>query len=315
MAPSKESRTPGDLTDVLEPTQRRLGSSDLVVGSVAFGCWRFAGTSVEAAQSKIERAMEVGATLIDTADIYGYGGPGPNDGFGAAESLLGEVLAGAPSLRDQLVLATKGGISPPTPYDSGGSALIAACDASLERLRVDVIDLYQVHRPDLLAHPEEVAAALTTLVESGKVRYVGVSNYTPDQTAALLRYLPTGVITVQPELSLLHQQPIDDGVLDQAMALGVTPLAWSPLGGGALSLADCGGQATLAKVLDEVAASHGVDRTVVALAAVLAHPSRPVAIIGTQDLGRIREQCGAMAIELSKPDVYRLLAAAGRDLP
>ncbi len=302
-------------SDSIPSSHRQLGSSDLVVGSVAFGCWRFAGASIADAQARIETALDVGANLVDTADIYGYGGPGPDDGFGAAESLLGEVLAATPSLRDRMVLATKGGICPPTPYDSGGVALIGACNASLRRLGVDVIDLYQVHRPDLLAHPEEVAAALSELLESGKVRHLGVSNYTPWQAASLLRYLPRGIVSIQPEFSLLHQDPIDDGVLDQAMELGLTPLAWSPLAGGRLTSSDIGGRPELARALDQVAEAHGTDRDVVALAAVLAHPSRPVAIIGTQNLGRIRRQAAAMHVSLSKAEVYGLLAAAGRTLP
>lgn len=301
--------------DTLHNSQRRLGSSGLVVGSVAFGCWRFAGASIADSQAKIEAALDVGANLIDTADIYGFGGPGPDDGFGAAELLLGEVLAASPPLRDRMVVATKGGISPPTPYNSGGAALIDACEASLRRLGVDVIDLYQVHRPDLLAHPEEVAAALSGLVESGKVRHLGVSNYTPSQTAALVRYLPSTLVSIQPEFSLIHQDSIDDGTLDQAMELGLTPLAWSPLAGGRLTSSDSGDRPDLAAALDQVADAHDTDRDVVALAAVLAHPSRPVAIIGTQNLGRIRRQAAAMHVVLSKAEVYRLLAAAGRTLP
>jgi aryl-alcohol dehydrogenase-like predicted oxidoreductase len=89
------------------------------------------------------------------------------------------VLAAAPQLRDRMVLATKGGITPPVPYDSSPAYLRAACEASLRRMGVDVIDLYQIHRPDLFAHPAEVAATLTGLRDEGKIREVGVSNHTP----------------------------------------------------------------------------------------------------------------------------------------
>jgi predicted oxidoreductase len=289
--------------------RRRLGASDLEVGPIAYGCWRFAGTSVAEARRKIETALDSGMTLVDTADIYGLGGPG----FGAAEELLGRVLAEDPPLRDRMVLATKGGIVPGVPYDSSGEHLTSACEASLSRLGVDVIDLYQIHRPDLLAHPAEVAEALDGLLAAGKVRAVGVSNHSVTQTAALQSYLEAPLVTTQPELSLLHLDPIDDGVLDAAMQHDLTPLAWSPLGGGRLATGDA--PPGLVATLDELAEREGTTRTAVALAFVLAHPSRPIPIIGTQRPERIRQAAAALEVNLSRSDWYRLVAAAGRELP
>ncbi len=291
------------------PTTRRLGGSDLEVGPVAYGCWRFAGTSAAEAHAKIEVALECGMTLIDTADIYGIDGPG----FGSAEELLGQVFAGSPGLRDQVVLATKGGIDPGVPYDSSATYLERACDASLRRLGVDVIDLYQVHRPDLLAHPAEVAAALGDLVSTGKVRALGVSNHTPTQLAALQAHLDVPLATTQPELSLLHLDPIDDGVLDAAMQHGLTPLAWSPLAGGRLMSGDA--PSALVEVLDALAEREGATAGAVALAFVLAHPSGAIPIVGTQRPERIREAATALDVRLSKADCYSLIAAAGRALP
>ena len=290
---------------------RRLGSSDLTVGQVAYGCWRFAGTGVIEAQAKIETALDCGMTLVDTADIYGIDVPG---GFGAAEELLGRVLAQEPGLRDRMVLATKGGIAPGVPYDSSPGYLRSACDASLRRLGVDVIDLYQIHRPDLLAHPADVAAVLLELREAGKVRELGVSNFTPSQHAALQTHLgEVALITTQPELSLLHLEPVDDGTLDSAMADGVTPLAWSPLAGGRLATGD--EPASLVKLLDELAHREGVSRTAVALAWVMAHPSGAIPIIGTQRLDRITDAATAAQVNLTRTDWYSLVAAAGRVLP
>ena len=144
------------------PNNRRLGSSDLQVGPIAYGCWRLAEGDSAEARGKIEAALDTGWNLIDTADIYGFDG---QEGFGRAESLLGEVLTEAPALRQQMVLATKGGIRPGVPYDSSPEYLRSACEASLRRLGVDVIDLYQIHRPDTLTHPEELASALMELQE------------------------------------------------------------------------------------------------------------------------------------------------------
>lgn len=290
---------------------RRLGASDLEVGPIAYGCWRFAGTDVAAAQAKIEAALECDMTLVDTADIYGVD---TAEGFGSAESLLGQVLAAAPALRDQMVLATKGGIVPGVPYDSSPTHLRDACEASLRRLRVDTIDLYQLHRPDLLAHPADVAETLIDLREAGKVREVGVSNHTPAQVAALRAHLgDVPLVTTQPEMSLLHLDPIDDGTLDDAMATATTPLAWSPLAGGRLA----NGEApdALRTTLDDLAGREGVSATTIALAWVIAHPSRPIPIVGTQQVDRIDEASRADGVTLSRSDWYALVAAAGRDLP
>lgn len=309
-------RADGTSNQIVDGSDRRLGVSEFVVGAVAFGCWRFAGSTLSEARTLVETALESGMNLIDTADIYGVGGPG----FGAAEDHLGAVFASSPGLRDRCVLATKGGIRPGVPYDSSPAAIRVACDDSLRRLRVERIDLYQIHRPDLLAHPADVAAALVELRAAGKVREVGVSNHTAAQFRSLQAHLPFPIATHQPELSAWHLDAIDDGVLDQCCELGVTPLAWSPLAGGRLATGeglDGRGEAGahLVGVLDRLATERGVDRTAVALAFVLALPSRPVAIIGTQNPDRIRTSTIARDIELDRAEVYEIIEASGRPLP
>src|SRR6478609_1912343 len=198
-----------DLPSLVDAGWRTLGfgdDDDLEVGPLAFGCWRFNGSDVAAGQELIETALDLDMNLIDTADIYGTGFGG--GGFGEAEELLGKVLAASPELRDRMVLATKGGICAGVPYDSSPGYLEQACDASLRRLGVDVIDLYQIHRPDLFTHPLDVAETLDGLVESGKVRTVGISNHTPAQTKALMAYLETPLVSTQPEYSASHLQPL-----------------------------------------------------------------------------------------------------------
>ena len=303
---------------------RALGHTDVEVGAIALGCWRFAGVSVKEARERVETALDCGMTLIDTADVYGLDNSAP---WGAAEELLGQVFAEAPHLRDRVTLATKGGIhlGPDhqgrdglgIPYDSSVAWITHACDESLRRLQVDVIDLYQIHRPDLLAHPAEVAEALSTLVEAGRVRHLGVSNYTAAQVSALRAHLELPLVTVQPEFSIAHLQPMDDGVLDQAMEQGLTPLAWSPLGGGALVSDSNGepGSTPLDALIDELAAAHSTTRTGIALAFVLAHPAGIIPIIGTGKPERIREAAAATEVNLTKAECYRLISAAGRALP
>lgn len=303
-----------DLPSLVDAAPRSLGAAG-EVGPLAFGCWRFVGDDVAAGRALIETALDTGMNLIDTADIYGLGNGG--GGFGEAEALLGKVLADAPDLRDRMVLATKGGIRPPTPYDSSPAYLAEACDASLRRLGVDVIDLFQVHRPDLLAHPAAVAEALDGLVAAGKVKAVGVSNMTVRQTEALAAHLDAPLVATQPELSAAHLGPLRDGVGDLAMQRGQAVLAWSPLGGGRLASGAADGvRPELLVVLDELAERESVDRAAVAVAFVLALPFRPVAILGTQRPERLRGATAALSVHLDRDDAYRIIQACeGVPLP
>ena len=268
---------------------------------------------VDEAQAMIEAALAAGMNLIDNADVYGldWGGTG----FGACEELLGKVLRQAPQLRDPMVLATKGGIIPPIPYDQSDSYLRSAVDASLGRLGVDTIDLYQIHRPDLYAHPAEMAATLTSLREAGKIREVGVSNFTVAQHDALAAHLPFPIASTQPQFSITSLDPMRDGTFDRAMRDGVTPLAWSPLGGGALATGE-GVEPDLLAVIDRLAEREGVDRATIALAFVLCHPAEPVAILGTQNPDRIAEANKALGVHLDRTDCYELIVASeGVPLP
>ncbi len=296
---------------LVNASPRSLGTAQ--VGPIGFGCWRFTDPDIAAGQALIESALELGMNLIDTADVYGldWGGTG----FGRNEEILGEVLAASPGLRDRMVLATKGGIAPPTPYDSSPEAITAACEASLRRLQVDRVDLYQIHRPDMYTHPEALAGALDALRTAGKIAEVGVSNHTPAQVDALQRHLPFPIVSDQPQFSLTHLDPLRDGTLDRAMRESVTPLAWSPLGGGALATGE-GVDADLLTVIDGIAEREKVSRAVVAVAFVLAHPSAPVAIIGSQKSSRLQELAAATTVTLDRADVYGLIQASdGVPLP
>lgn len=290
--------------------QVRLGTSELVVGPIAYGCWRLADGDLASAEANVTTALDSGWTLIDTADIYGWDG---TEGFGEAESMLGEVLARQPGLRDRMVLATKGGIRPGVPYDWSARYLRQACEDSLRRLGVDVIDLYQLHRPDVLAHPSEVADALGDLHDRGLVRAFGLSNVTTSQFDLLQQHLDVPLATTQPELSIWHSEPVRDGTLDQCLARTVTPLAWSPLGGG--RVAPGAGDAVTVE-LQRLAALHGVGAAEVALAFVMAHPARPVPIIGTQRPERIRAAAQALGVQLGRAEWYGLYqAGTGEPLP
>ena len=298
---------------MLTPDPRPLGKSGITVSPIAWGMWRFAGAGVGAGRALIEAAFSAGVTLFDTADIYGFDGSG---GFGDAESLLGEIFAESPGLRERMVLATKGGITPPVPYDSGRDYLMRALDASLARLRVEQVDLYQIHRPDILAHPQEVARTLEDMVASGKVRAIGVSNYTGDQSRALAAFLSMPIATQQPEFSPLCTAPMTDGLFDAAMASDTAILAWSPLGGGRIATPPDAREQAVAAALDRVAAKFGVGRTAAAYGWIMAHPARVIPIVGTQNPARIADLAEVFRIRWSRQDWYDVLVASrGEKLP
>lgn len=283
-----------------------------MIGSIAWGMWRLSGSPSEAA-ILVRTALDAGITLLDTADIYGFDG---TNGFGDAETLLGKVFASEPELRDRAVIATKGGIRPPLPYDQSEAYLRSAIDASLRRLGVDRIDLYQIHRPDILAHPQEVARVLIDAVEAGKIASVGVSNFTISQIETLQQFLAIPLVSTQPEISPLRIDCLVNGEMDQAVRLNLRPLAWSPLAGGRLIDPQSDRDRAVAAALDEVAIEQGVSRSIAAYAWLMTHPAGIVPIVGSQRAERIKEAAAAVEVRWSREQWYKVLVAArGEKLP
>lgn len=300
------------MNELVPPATRRLGPDGPQISSLAWGMWRLADSASDAV-TLVRAALDAGITLFDTADIYGFDG---KSGFGAAEALLGEVLAADPGLRQRIVLATKGGILPPVPYDQSDAYLSRAIDESLKRLKVERIDLYQIHRPDILTHPAELAGTLKRAVAAGKIGAVGVSNMTVSQIHTLAHFLDVPIVSTQPEISPLRIDCFENGELDQAMRLGLTPLAWSPLGGGRLAEPVTPREQAVAQALDSVAAAHGVSRAVAAYSWLMVHPAGIVPIIGSQRPERIKEAASALKTSWSRAEWYAVLVAArGEKLP
>ncbi len=294
------------------PLTRQLGTSGIEISSLAWGMWRFAGLEMSAARAAIDAAFEAGITLFDTADIYGFG----EQGFGKAEELLGRIFADSPGMRDRMVLATKGGITPPTPYNSSAEYLTKAIDDSLARLQTDRIDLWQIHRPDILTHPQEIARIVEDAHKAGKIRAFGVSNFTLAQTATLAQFSTVPIVSTQPELSPLRIDTIENGELDQAIAMDLAVLAWSPLGGGRIGDPTNEREQNVAAALSGVAAAHGVSRTAAAYSWIMAHPARPIPIVGSQNPARIAEAADAFKVQWTRADYYSVLVAArGVPLP
>ena len=297
----------GENENLVSVGKRKIGPFE--VGPLGFGCWRFVNTDVRTATDRIAHALDLGLTMVDNADVYGldWGGTA----FGEAETLLGQVLASAPELRERMVLASKGGILPGVPYVANSAYLSSACEASLARLNTEHIDLYQIHRPDMLTPPAETAAALDSLVGAGKISAVGVSNYTPAQVRALAAHLKAPLVALQCEYSLANLAMLREGNLDLCMEIGLVPLAWSPLGGGAL-MTSTDLPPDLYETCDRLAARENTDRAGLALAFVLAHPARPVALIGSQTPARLTQAVNALEITLTRADVYALIEARER---
>lgn len=276
----------------------------------AYGFWRYREDEIDTALAMLEQARAGGIDHFDTADIYGG-----SDAFGGAERLLGALRARAPSLFEGALVATKAGIVGGSPYNSSADYLTLACDASLARLGVERIDLFYIHRPDLLTHPADLASTLDKLVTQGKVAAIGVSNFTPSQIDTLTKELTTPISAWQIELSAAHVEPIFDGSLDQAMRERLQLYAWSPLAGGRLLEEDAELGAVRA-ALNDVAAKYGASLEAAALAFLLAHPASITPIIGTKTPERLAACLRAQALTLSRADWYAILEARlGRRMP
>ncbi|APE27960.1 aldo/keto reductase [Aurantiacibacter gangjinensis] len=300
------------MTHLPAPRRRRLGTTGITPSPLGWGMWRTGG-SVDETATLLHAALDAGIDLIDTADIYGWTGSG---GFGDIEALLGEVLRGEPGMRDRITLVTKGGICLPKPYDQSRDYMESALDASLGRLGTDRIDIYLIHRPDILTHPQELARFLDDAVASGKVRAFGVSNFTTAQIATLDAMLDAPLSVTQPEISPLRIEPLTNGEMDQAMELGLLPMAWSPLAGGRLMQPQTARELAVAEALDSVAEQHAVSRAVAAYGWLMAHPAGIVPIVGSQDPVRITEAAQAMGMRWTRAEWYGVYTAArGEPLP
>ena len=312
--------------------QVQIGASDLRASRLAYGCWRIiaGGKAVEvtpdregAARKAILGAVDAGYTLFDHADIY-------SDGLG--EWVFGRLLRENKNLRDQMLIASKCGIrkeGDPVPlapyrYDFSADYIIQSCEGSLKRLQTDRIDLYQLHRPDFLAEPEEVARAFTKLKEQGKVREFGLSNASPAFFTLIQKACSFKLQVNQIEISLTSRDFFRNGTMEQCMLEKITPLAWSPLAAGRLcftgpiDLNEPGHakRIQLREAIDLVARQHNVSRAVVVIAWLLRHPAGIVPIIGSADPNNIKDMVKATTLKLSREEWYSLLEGAmGERLP
>ena len=272
---------------------------DLEVRRLGFGAMRITGDGIwgppddpEAARHLLRRVVEIGVNLIDTADSYG-----PE----VSENLIAEALHPYP---EGLVIATKGGLlrtgPGQWPRDARPEHLREACEDSLRRLRVERIDLYQLHAPDDRVPYEDSVGALKELQDEGKIRHVGVSNVSVDQLEQARGIVE--VVTVQNRYNLTDRSSED--VLDVCEEAGIGFVPWFPLAMG--SLAEEGGP------LNVLAARHGATPSQVALAWLLAHSPVMLPIPGTSSIEHLEENVAATQLSLSADEQEEIAAAAER---
>jgi len=285
----------------------------------AIGLWRITDWKYSTAEQVkwTEQVLALGAKVFDLADIYGNY---------AAEACFGNALAAAPTLRDRIFLVTKCGMklmSNKKPehhikhYDTSKAHLIAATEESLRNFHTDRIDLLLIHRPDPLMNADEVADAFIALKNAGRVLHFGVSNFTPSQYELLASRLPFPLVTNQIELSVLHTQPIFDGTLDQCQRLRISPMAWSPLGGGRLFKSQDEQAIRVRSEMEKVGKELGalsIDQ--VAMAWIATNPANIIPITGSGKIENIQSAFAACKTKLSRQQWFRILAASqGHEVP
>ncbi|WP_196780919.1 aldo/keto reductase [Nocardioides sambongensis] len=326
-----------DGTDARALEVRQDAANDRLI----YGCMGLGGaggdpgydaSDLAQAEAAVLAALEVGITRFDHADIYRGG---------SAEAVFGEVLRRAPDVRDLIEIQSKVGIRPGRDggiqhYDLSGTAIRDGVHGSLERLGVDRLDVLLLHRPDPLAEPAEVAAALAGLRGEGLVDRIGVSNCSAAQILHLQQALDAPLVADQLQLSLHRHGFVDAGVLvnhpeavgvdfphgtlEHCAAAGIEIQAWGALAGGRYSgrPPEQPAEAETSRLVAEQARRYGVAAESVVLGWLMRHPARISPVLGTTDPGRIRA-CGeaeSVAARMTRPEWYALYTAArGRPVP
>jgi predicted oxidoreductase len=289
---------------------------------MAYGVWRLSEAqdhSVSANLARIDACLAQGITTFDHADIYGdY----------RCEALFGEAIKTRPSLKSQIEIVTKTDIMllssqwPSTRvkhYDTSAAHVTASVERSLSRIGVDVIDLLLIHRPDPLMDAQALGACLDGLINSGKLRGVGVSNFMPWDVDLLQSCMKHKLQTNQLELSLLHTAPFINGQLAHAQQHRMPVMAWSPLGGGRLhaqALTPGTAAARLAPKLEALSRASGTDTTAVAMAWLMHHPVGVVPVMGSNQRDRIARFGDAARVPMDRQTWYELYELAnGHEVP
>lgn len=304
--------------------QINLGETNWQVSEIAFGAWRMDALSTEQAAKAIDTAYDCGINFVDNADMYGDG---------ESEKRFGDALKQTSVKREDLFLQSKGDIVPGKKYDTSREHLIKAVDGSLQRLGVDYLDAYLLHRPDPLMEPAEIADVFDELQRSGKVRHFGVSNFNPQQFLLLQASISQRLLVNQVQFSLMHTDMIDHGIhtnltddrsinrdgelIEFSRRMGVTIQAWSPFQYGFFEgvFIDNPMFPELNDELQKLADKYSVSKNAIAAAWILRHPARMQVIIGTMNPQHIIDSAKGSEVDLTRQEWYDLYFIAGNDLP
>lgn len=293
--------------------QRVELASGSQISRLVYGMWRLgddSDSSDKHVQAKIEACLSQGIDTFDQADIYGNY---------TCEKILGRTLKAAPSLRAQMQIITKCDIlllSDKYPdrkvkhYDTSPSHIRSSVELSLSNMEIEQIDGLLLHRPDPLMNHHETGAALDDLVETGKVRWVGASNFMKHDWTLLQSAMNTPLATNQIEISLLQSGCLTDGSVAFMQEHGIKPMAWSPLAGGYLFAKPEGGATLLQQTLAKLAGEQGVAVDAIAVAWLLKHPANIIPVLGTNNLQRIKALSDACKVELTREDWFVLYECA-----
>lgn len=283
------------------------------------GYWRLAdwGMTPQQRLTFLKQHIELGISTVDHADIYGNY---------QCEKLFGEALALEPALREQIQIVTKCDINlcgAKTPqrkinhYDTSSAHIYQSVNNSLERLGVSEIDLLLIHRPDALMDADEVAEAFSELRKVGKVKHFGVSNFSPRQFELLQSRLGKPLVTNQVEMNPLNFDVVHDGTLDHLQTQRIRPMAWSCLAGGEIFNGQTEQAQRVRSELEAIAqeiCADSIDQVIYAW--VLRLPSKPLPIIGSGKIDRVKAAIAALDLELTREQWYRVwVAAKGHGVP
>lgn len=299
----------------------RLGSTEVEVSALALGCMSLTREAEAAGKAAVRRAWELGITFFDTADVYGRG---------QSEELLGEALREFAIPRERVVIASKCGIVFPgmepayeyKAYDLSAGYLKRSCEASLRRLGTEYLDLYQPHRTDYLAHPEETGRALEDLRQEGKIRHAGISNHTVEEIRALSAHVR--LESLQTQFSLLHLEPLETGLASLCLERRMSLLCWSPLHGGVLTGRRevprhdwrLQREAGVAVQVQALAAARGVTPAQLSLAWLMRLPGTVIPLVGSACAEHVTEAVAAIPVILDRDDWYELMVTGrGRPMP
>ena len=313
----------------------KIGNSNWRASNVALGIMRMGTLPVAKAVVALQTAHDVGINFIDSADIYGND---PQLGRGSSEIHFGQAVKQSGLCRDDFYIQSKGGLyanadNKITRYDSSKHQLISAVDGILNRMGIDYLDSFLIHRPDPLMELDEIAAAFDELQMAGKVRHFGVSNFNPQQITMLQAALNQKLLVDQVQFGLAHTEMIDfglhtnmtddrainrdGGLIEYTRRVQMTIQTWSPFQYGTFAgtFINSDKFPALNDELAKLAAKYDVSKNAIAVAWILRHPAHMQVLLGTMNPDHIRDSAAGSDVTLTRQEWYDLYLAAGNDLP